>query len=252
MFRALADDLLAAFQLLTRLPVDRIGWPAQQPDLKRLVWAYPVVGALIGAIGALAYWIAAAIGCPPILAALWSLVVLVLATGAFHEDGLADMADGFGGGATRERKLEIMRDSRIGSYGVIALVLAIGIRAAAISLIADPAYVAGALVAAGAASRGSIVGLLLLLEPARADGLAAEGGGPYPPAAAAGLGLALVITIVFAPAAGILPAIIAAIIGCLAVTGLAKWQIGGYSGDVLGAAAQVAECLVLTALIAAS
>lgn len=249
--RALVDDLRDAFQLLTRLPLGWIGEPEQPPDLKRLVWAYPVVGAVVGAIGGLAYWIAAAIGCPPVLAALWSLAVLVLVTGAFHEDGLADMADGFGGGATRERKLEIMRDSRTGSYGVIAVVLALGLRAAAIALIAEPGAVAAALVVTGAASRGAIVGLLLLLPPARADGLAAAGGGPYPPAAAAGLVLAGLATIVLAPAGAILVALVAAAAGCLAVAALARRQIGGYSGDVLGATAQVAECLVLTALAAA-
>lgn len=249
--RPLIGDLIAALRLLTRLPVHWIDAAPAPPDFRRIVWAYPAVGAAIGALGGLAYWIADAIGCPPVLAALWCLAALILLTGAFHEDGLADMADGFGGGATRERKLEIMRDSRTGSYGVLAVALALGIRAAAIALLAEPDLVTGALVVAGATSRAAIVGILLLLDPARSDGLAAEGGDPHPPAAAAALTLALVATILLAPAGGILPAIVAAILGCLAVAGLARWQVGGYSGDVLGGAAQVTECMVLTALVAA-
>src|SRR5271168_821970 len=99
--------------LLTRLPVGRSGGS----DLARTVWAFPVVGLVVGLLGGLVYWALARLGVPAFLAASWAFVAILLVTGAFHEDGLADTVDGFGGGRTRERKLEIMRDSRIGAYG---------------------------------------------------------------------------------------------------------------------------------------
>jgi adenosylcobinamide-GDP ribazoletransferase len=246
--RALVDDLLAAIQLLTRLPVGWIRTPEGPPDLARVAWAYPLVGAAVGAVGGLVYAIAAGIGCPPALAAIWSLAALVLVTGAFHEDGLADMADGLGG-ATRERKLEIMRDSRTGSYGVIALLLSLGLRGTAIALLADSGAVVTALIIAGALGRGAIIALLLLLDPARSDGLAAQGGRPHPQAATAGLAFALLTTIVLAPAGAAFAALVAAGIGGGLVYAVARRQLGGHTGDVLGAGAQVAECLVLTALV---
>lgn len=246
--RALVDDLLAALQLLTRLPVGWIRMPDGPPDLARIVWAYPLVGATVGAVGGIVYVFATGIGCPPALAAVWSLAALVLVTGAFHEDGLADMADGLGG-ATRERRLEIMRDSRTGSYGVIALLLSLGSRGTAIALLAESGAVVAALIIAGALGRGTIIALLLLLGPARSDGLAAKGGRPHPQAATAGLALALLAAIVFAAAGAAFTALLAAGIGGGLVYVVARRQLGGHTGDVLGAGAQVAECLVLTALV---
>ncbi len=248
---ALLADLLAATQLLTRLPVGWIGTTGERPALTRIVWAYPVVGAVVGVIGGGVYWIAHAIGCPPEIAAIWSLAALVLATGALHEDGLADTADGFGGGATRERKLEIMRDSRTGSYGVIALVLSLGLRAAAIALLATPVEVMASLVVAGALGRAVPVALLMVLPPARADGLAAQSGRPDQAAATAGIGLGPIAAVVLLPTGPALLSILAAGLACAAVAWLARRQIGGQTGDVLGAGEQLAECLVLTALLTA-
>jgi adenosylcobinamide-GDP ribazoletransferase len=100
------------------------------------------VGALVGACGALAYWGAAAVGLPPFVAGVLAVAATLLVTGALHEDGLADTADGFGAGVTRERKLEIMRDSRIGTYGVAALVLSILLRAGAVASLVEPVLAA--------------------------------------------------------------------------------------------------------------
>lgn len=247
---ALLADLLAAMQLLTRLPVGWIGARGERPALTRIVWAYPVVGVIVGVIGGGVYWLADGLGCPSALAAIWSLAALVLATGALHEDGLADTADGFGGGATRERKLEIMRDSRTGSYGVIALLLSLGLRAGAIALLATPAEVTVSLVVAGALGRAVPVALLMVLPPARADGLAAQSGEPDRAAATTALGLGAVAAIVLLPTGPALLAILAAGLACAAIAWLAQRQIGGQTGDVLGAGEQLAECLVLTALVA--
>ncbi|MBC9180481.1 adenosylcobinamide-GDP ribazoletransferase, partial [Pseudoroseomonas ludipueritiae] len=131
--RSLLADFSAALGLLTRLPT---GWLPQHNSaagFARSIWAYPLVGLGIGAAGGAVMAAGLWLGLPPLVAALWSLAATLLLTGGFHEDGLADTADGFGGGRDRARKLEIMRDSRIGSYGVLALVLALGLRAAALA-----------------------------------------------------------------------------------------------------------------------
>ena len=122
--------------------------------------------------------IAAGIGLPDIVAAVLAVGAGALVTGALHEDGLADMADGFGGGNTPERKLAIMRDSRIGAYGVIVLVVVLAAKVGAISDLGSTGLVAAALVAAAAASRAAMPAVMLWLEPARTDGLAVDAGRP--------------------------------------------------------------------------
>ena len=232
------DEFVAALMLLTRLPVGRLARTAPPPG--QAVWAYPVVGAMVGLAGAGVFWAAAAAGLPPTLSALFAVATTMLLTGALHEDGLADTADGFGGGRDRRRKLEIMRDSRIGSYGALALILSLAVRVAALAAMRHPAV---AMIVSGALGRGAMVGLLLMLRPARPDGLAASLGMPPRWATVAGLGLAVLI-------GGAAPmALPAAVLAALAMATLARRQIGGYTGDVLGATEQAAECAVLTALL---
>jgi adenosylcobinamide-GDP ribazoletransferase len=247
--RARLAELAAAVTLLTRLPVHRLPL-ATAPNSASAVWAYPLVGALVGGIGAAAYWLAAAFACPPALAAPWALAVLALATGALHEDGLADFADGLGG-ATREQSLAIMRDHRIGSYGVIALILALAVRITAIATIAETAAVAAALITAGVAGRLAAVLVMAALPAARADGLAAAVGRPSGALAAAALGIAFVVSWLLLPFGTALIAIIAAAAAALAIGAIASARLGGQTGDVLGAAVVLAECLALTALAAA-
>ena len=129
-------DLLACLRFFTRLPLPALPFdqsPHAPPDMARIALMAPVAGAIIGAIAALALAIANLLGMPPLLGAALAIAALVIATGALHEDGLADVADGFGGGATRARKLEIMRDSRVGAYGAAALALALILRVAALA-----------------------------------------------------------------------------------------------------------------------
>ncbi len=231
-------DLRAAFGLLTRLPV---GSAAIPPNLARCIWAFPVVGLVVNGIAALIY----AVSPPPLLGAAWALAVTMLLTGGLHEDGLADTADGFGGGRTPARKLEIMRDSRIGSYGALALMVSLLIRVSALAAIPHPAP---ALIAAGILGRGAMIVPLTLLSPARPDGMGATV--RQPPMAAAALGLALSAAAAWLVLGGrpAMIAVIAAAGASLTIVGLARRQIGGYTGDVLGATAVVAESVVLTAL----
>ncbi len=242
---------MAAFELLTRLPVGWIGRVHAVNDVARAVWAYPIVGVVIGGLGAAGYWLSIGIGLPPSFAAICALAITVFATGGLHEDALADMADGFGGGRTRARKLEIMRDSRVGSFGVLALIMSMAARATAITSIALPGKVAMALIGAGSLGRGAMLVVIILLAPARKDGL---GFGLRTAGIVRGLiGLILSAAIPFL----LLPLVVAAsavlvtLLVALCLSLLAWRQIAGYTGDVLGGTEVAAECAVLGLLAAA-
>lgn len=241
----LAADLAAGLGLLTRLPV---GWLVPRPMPYRPgrgCWTYPLVGLLVGGAAALVRLGAGRLGLPPLLGAAWAVGAGVLLTGALHEDGLADTADGLGGGTTRERRLEIMRDSRIGSYGALALVLALGVRVLAIaSLPADRAT--AALLASGALSRAAMLPVLGLLPPARADGLGRSVGRPPGAALWSGLAVASGLAVLLLPTAGALAAIPCSMVVSLATTALARRRLGGQTGDVLGACCVATECVLLT------
>jgi adenosylcobinamide-GDP ribazoletransferase len=171
----------------------------------------------------------------------------VALTGAFHEDGLADTADGFGGGDDREAKLAIMRDSRHGSFAILALVFSIGLRATALAAIGDPLHAALGLVAAHAASRGVLPMTMFALAPARTDGLGFTAGRPSRAVAiiAAVIGAAIALA-AFGPGRGAMALLLAGIAIALMAM-LARRQIGGYTGDVLGAFQQIGEIVMLLA-----
>src|SRR4029079_4674632 len=144
--------------------------PMAKGELARALWSAPVVGIVVALAGAAVYAVATALHVPPLPAAALAVAATLVLTGGLHEDGLADVADGFGGGGTRERKLEIMRDSRIGSYGVCVLILSFVLRIAALASFGDAGLVAAALVAAHAAARAPIAAFMALVPPARIDG----------------------------------------------------------------------------------
>ena len=240
----LATDLRIAIAFSTRLPVAQ-SVPIGGDDVARASWALPIAGLLVGGLGALAYWIAFRIGLPPSLAAPLALAVTLLATGCLHEDGLADTADGFGGGKTRAHKLEIMRDSRIGTFGVCALVISLLLRWSALTTIADPLSVAMALLAAHASARAPLPALMRFVPPARTDGLSAQAGRPAPQnIVAAGVLGAIALGLGLGPLAAIIGLILLAC-ALLFVALLSLRQIGGQTGDVLGALEQINEALVL-------
>jgi adenosylcobinamide-GDP ribazoletransferase len=242
------DQFITAVAVLTRLPVG-----AALPEDGAIAasgWAFPLVGAGIGALAAFAFLIAELLGCGNAPAALLALSAGLAVTGAFHEDGLADTADGFGGGTSREEKLAIMRDSRHGSFGVLALVLSIALRAAALGTIGEPLHAGLALIAAHAASRGALPPLMRILMPARADGLGAMAGRPSLTVAIVGAALGGAIALaVLGPGIGAIA--LALSVGALALAAiLARRQIGGYTGDVLGFFQQIGEIVML--LVAAA
>jgi adenosylcobinamide-GDP ribazoletransferase len=203
----------------------------------------------IGLGAGLGYAIMQAVGLPTPIAAIVALGISALLTGALHEDGLADTADGFGSGGARDDKLRIMRDSRIGAYGVLALVLVLGAKLGALTDLDSIGVVMAGLIASAATSRALLPALMRWFEPARSDGLAASAGMPPGNAVFIGLGLAVIISLLLLSWSGLVACIIAAI-GAYGMAHLAKRQIGGYTGDVLGATQQVTDLLFLLALAA--
>jgi adenosylcobinamide-GDP ribazoletransferase len=243
-------ELRLAFVFLTRLPVPLD--EARPSTVAQAGWAFPICGAVVGLVAWLGYAAGALLALPALLCALFAIVTAVLVTGALHEDGLADFADGMGGGRERARKLEIMRDSATGSYGVLALILVVAIKAVAIAEVGTAGVALAALVALGAASRLAVLFAMAVMPPARLDGLGKDAGAPslwrvavsvaLTLLAAVPLGLAGLGAVIGALAAGAIPALIA-------------WRhIGGQTGDVLGAIQQIGEIggwIVLLALTSA-
>ena len=233
---------------MTRLPVGAA--TAEPGAVAAAGWAFPLVGAGIGAVCAVVYFLAGLCGLSDSIAALIALGVGLAVTGAFHEDGLADTVDGFGGGGDREGKLAIMRDSRHGTFGILALLLGVGLRAAALAAIGDPIHGGLALVAAHAASRGALPPLMRLLAPARPDGLGAAAGRPSVAVALASAAIAAVLAVaMLGPISGIVALLLTVAALTLAAM-LARQQIGGYTGDVLGFFQQIGEIVML--LVAAA
>ena len=250
-----AAQLRLAAVFLTRLPVT-IDAGATPIALARAMPLFALVGAAIGGLAGLALPVGHAIGLPAGVAVVATLAAMLWLTGALHEDGLADVADGFGGGRDRDRKLAIMRDSRIGSYGVLAPIVAFGLKATALAAIAlvGPWHAVAALVAATAWSRSLFAPLMRWLPPARDDGVGAGAGTPDSGetwrGVVLGAGLALLVTLAGAGGGALLALAAGGIAGFL-VGWLALDHIGGYTGDVLGAAQQAAETATLVALSAA-
>jgi adenosylcobinamide-GDP ribazoletransferase len=244
-------DLVLAAGFLTR-----ISFPAINPGDRQLLrtgWCFPVVGAIVGALGALLACIAQSLGIPEFACALLALAGTALLTGALHEDGLADLSDGFGGGVDKPAKIAIMRDSRIGAYGVLSLILVSGLKASAIAAFlgaGDTASVFLAMVVAHAGARGLMVPVALWLPNASDEGLAKMAGSPKRSTAQIALTISAALLLLFCP---FFTAMAAGVVACAAagiVAGLARRQIGGYTGDVLGAVEQTAETAILLALAA--
>jgi adenosylcobinamide-GDP ribazoletransferase len=250
------DPFWTCLRFYTRLPTPAVAGAHAPPDFDAGGWAVPLVGALVGALGGAALLIALRLGLSPTLAATLAVATLALVTGGLHEDGLADFIDGIGGGATSERKLEIMRDSRLGAYGALALCLTSLLRVFALSALAQTGGPAAgaALTFAGAVSRSAGLLPMSLLAPARPDGAGAAVTPPSPRALGAMAGKALLIAV--APLlSGASPLVVALafLLGYATsalIARVASRQIGGYTGDVLGAAQQTAEIVVLLTLSA--
>ena len=237
---------VGALQFLTRIPIRT---PAATPRSAMVPW-FPFVGVVVGAaVGAVAagleYWLA------PFAAAAVAVGVGMLITGAFHEDGLADLADAVAGGSTRARRFEILQDSRLGTYGTAALCSSIVVRVAALTGLAavGPAVTIAAAVAVHALARGVAVGVLGYFPAAAPDGLGAAFQSDVSRARAT-------LTVAIAVAIGALtigwwigPVAAAGLVVAAAIAIVATRTLGGITGDVAGAVEQAVE---LAALLTAS
>ncbi len=243
-------DTSIAGSFLTRLPFPGQPGAGRKGALAAAARAFPVVGLIVGAACAVALLAAAGLGLSPLAAGLLALALAALITGALHEDGLADVADGFGAGDTPAAKIKIMRDSRIGAFGVLAVVLSVALRAAVLGGFAVPEVAASALVAAACLSRGLLPAAMHFVAPASKTGLAAKAGRPDQESwvTAAALG-GLLAFLFLGPAGGLLAVVFGAAAAAL-VAWLAWSEIGGVTGDVLGAQQQAAEIAVLIAAAA--
>lgn len=240
-------DLAAALGLLSRLPVPVDGDHAMARGA-RAAWAWPLVGVVVAALAALIGSGAMALGLTPALAAALGLGAGIAVTGALHEDGLADSADGLWGGWDRDRRLAIMSDSRIGTYGVLALGLSLLLRWSALTTLAGAGWLWPALLAAGVLSRAAMVVPMSVLPPARPAGLSASAGRPE--------GATTLIAVALGAVIAALAAGIAVLPACAAVGAvvfgwclIAKARIGGQTGDILGATQQLSEIAVLLVLV---
>lgn len=239
--RHIADDIFLCVGFFTRVPL-----PGREVSRRfaEALWAAPLAGVVVGIATGLALLVPRALGLPAEISAALALAAGIMATGALHEDGLADVADGFGGGRDRDAKLAIMRDSRIGTYGVVAVVLSLLLRWGALSALAalPSSALLGACIAAHVASRALLPAFIAAVPPARADGLGAGVGAASTTAA----GVALLIGIaalLFSP--GSLPVALAVLaLLFFGLDRLCRAQVGGQTGDVLGALQQVAETAI--------
>jgi len=239
-------DIALALVLLTRLPLPALPKPWFQHQAQA-AWAFGLTGLAIAlpacGVATLALWL----GLPTTIAAGFLLATQVLLTGAMHEDGLADTADGFWGGFTRERRLEIMKDSQIGTYGVLVLILSVGLRWLALSTLITQAGVWPVL-ALAVLSRAAMPALMVTLPNARKAGLSHSVGRAGAAACTIGLLLAVLISLLLIGPATV--TIVASMI--LATSGLgllARAKIGGQTGDVLGAGQQITELTGLLVLL---
>jgi adenosylcobinamide-GDP ribazoletransferase len=244
----LVTDLRIGISLCTRLPVGPSA-PVGEGDIARASWTFPIAGFLVGLAGALVYWLAVRFNVAPQPAAALALATTMLLTGAMHEDGLADTADGLGG-KTREQKLEIMRDSRIGTFGACALAISLLLRWSTISDIAEPHFVAVALIAAHVAARATLPAFMRLVPAARSDGLSSDAGRPPTPSVIAALILCVICLLFALGVRGTLIALVMLAFAGLLLARLATNRFGGQTGDVLGAMEQLGEAAIL--LVAAS
>src|SRR3712207_2467220 len=258
-WRAIAVDLAHCVRFYSRLPVPALPWEQDAhalPSFPRLVRMIPVAGLLLGLLPAATLGLALLLDLGPWLAAALSVAVMVLTTGALHEDGLADTADSVGG-TTREKRLEIMRDSRIGSFGASALFLSLALRIGTVAALAsriDDADVIAAILIVSSLSRSAGLMPLVFLPPARLDGVSKSVGQPARETFWLAAGIAAVLAIVIGslaglPSQGIALMLVLSGLAGFALMGFAARHLGGQTGDIAGAAQQAAEIAALIGLL---
>lgn len=240
-------DVPLSLVLLTRLPLPVL--PEQVFNRQAIAaWAFPVAGLAVGGLGCAVGWAASSGGMSVFVSAVLLVAVLIVTTGAMHEDGLADTADGLWGGFTTGQRLEIMKDSHIGTYGVLALIVSQLLRISAVAAVLSAGMLVGVL-AAAVFSRSMMPPLMRALPNARGSGLSHHVGKPPLIPVLAGTGLAGVLAVAALGWASFLP-MICAVAAVVVLALVANAKIGGQTGDILGAAQQLSEIAFLMGVAA--
>lgn len=249
--RKILEELGLAAGLLTRLPVPAFDRHTSA-NFASAFWAFPLIGLLIAGLGAIAALVSHCLLLGEVSTVLFAIVAMILVSGALHEDGLADFWDGLGGGRTQEKKLAIMRDSHIGTYGVLALLLTFALQVSLLTEIMKyglPSFLAS-LFCVEATGRAGLAIPLCSIPPSRADGLGASVGPLRLLPLAVGIGSSAVISIVLLGWPG-MALLIGAALGAAFITAIAARFLGGFTGDVLGAAVMTARITALSAALSA-
>jgi adenosylcobinamide-GDP ribazoletransferase len=259
--KVLAVDVAQCLRFYSRLPLPALPWEAEPhalPDFRRMAPVLPVASLVLGLPSALCLVLGLALGFGPWLSAGLAVAVATITTGAFHEDGLADTADGFGGGMTRERRLAIMKDSLIGSFGASALILAFALRIGTLATVAEriEPRAAAAVMIAAVVSRTAGLATLAYLPPARLEGASYAVGRPGRDKfrTAVAIAVLLIVLIGAATALPVLGLAFALILPGLCAFALSRlsWRlIGGQTGDVAGAIQQISEIAAMIGLLIA-
>jgi adenosylcobinamide-GDP ribazoletransferase len=249
-------DLARSVAFLSRLPVPARFFEGHDGSVARACRAFPTAGALIALPSALLIWLMEGSPEASLLAAFLALALAALLTGGLHEDGLADSADGLFGGRDKEHALTIMKDSRIGSFGVIGLIASFGIRAAALSALISThggTLAASALISAAAISRALMVWHWAHLPPARVNGTAVAMGQPQSSAVRvavfSALGFALLLIVAGASLGSVIAMLMCAAGAAFLFIRYVREKIGGHTGDTIGATQQITEMACLAALV---
>ncbi|WP_018239969.1 adenosylcobinamide-GDP ribazoletransferase [Ensifer sp. BR816] len=252
----LCDDLARSVAFLSRIPMPQRHFAGHDGRLSRAVRTFPLAGILIASPAALLAALLDMLQASSLFTAFLIVGVQALVTGALHEDGLGDTADGLGGGRDRESALAIMKDSRIGTYAAVALILSFGLRVSALAAflpLLSSLGAASALLGTAALSRAAMVWHWSRLPPARRDGVAAAAGIPEPRATSQAIGSSVILSLLLFYAAGIpviatLAAFAAFALTVLGFGRIVSHKLGGHTGDTIGATQQLTEIAVLGAL----
>lgn len=250
---------LTAVQFFTRIPVPAwVGHSARQLD--QAARYFPLVGICVGVLSAAALWLGAQV-LPLTLAVGLGMAASILATGAFHEDGLSDFFDGMGGGHSKEKALAIMKDARVGAYGVIALVLVLLLKYQALLELCSmqsPLFVAAALIAAHGVSRLMATSIMLTQRYVRDDDSARArpaaqqiSTASFAVALLTGMVAMAILLAAEAHPVSVLAALAAALLMRMCLARQMQRRLGGYTGDCLGAVQQLAEIAFYFGLLAA-
>lgn len=255
------EQALRLARFFTRLPLPTFAFeraPYAAPDFNRAAPALPLVGLVVGLCAGLTGLAAYLIGISTQISAILTIAVGAIVTGALHEDGLADCCDGFWGGSSPERRIEIMRDSRLGTFGVLGLVVSLLVRIFALTELFRQVGPVGLLLVPGVAalSRPLAIAPALWLEPASNSGAARAVHMPSARQAGIAMLIGFSLALLCAAPSDLVPAMagagLLALVGVYAFSRLAEAKIGGYTGDVFGASQQLAEIIALVLLSSAA